>query len=298
MRRSGLVLLAALAAIALSAPAHALALDSDLKGFAVFRLAASNGYSIFGLAASERADGRGDIALFVYNEDEAGVIYGAPATVTPTRLEADLGRLGRISLDITPLGHKRTLRSRCGEPVSFEPNSYRGTFEFHGEEGYTEASATTLHEYARFYVDLGCSTIGSGEGSGAGLPGARLRLSSQGRRVRLSLQANKNHPRARSRFEVEIHEKHQGIAISRSTTVWTGADAFDYDPLLRTATLDPPAPFSGRATYRRGAAAANRWTGNLTVDLPGRSDVPLTSSGIRPTLVPACRYEGEGRHRC
>jgi hypothetical protein len=37
----------------------------------------------------------------------------APATVTPTRLEADLGALGRISAEIVPSGKKKLLRSRC-----------------------------------------------------------------------------------------------------------------------------------------------------------------------------------------
>jgi hypothetical protein len=295
---SGFVLLIASMAIALSIPTPALALDSDLKGSAIFRLEASNGYSILGFAASERADGRGDIVLIVHGK-RSSVLYAAPATVTPTKLDADLGDLGQISLDIAPSGTKRTLRSRCGgEPLRSEPNVYRGTFEFHGEEGYTEASATTLHEYTRFTLDFGCGVSDSGEVSGEGLPGAKLRLLSRGGSVRVDLQANKNRPGARSRFEVEIKEKRGRIGIARTTTLWASAAAFAYDPSLRTATLDPPAPFSGRATYRRGAPAANRWTGNLAVDLPGRSAVPLTSSGAHARLVPACWHEGEGRFPC
>jgi hypothetical protein len=197
-------------------------------------------------------------------------------------------------MDIAPSGVRKTLRSRCGgDPASFEPSFYRGSFEFHGEEGYTDASATALPEFSRFWVDFGCSGRSSGELGGADLPGARLRLRSGSGPTRLSLQANKNEPRARSRFEVEIHEKRRGIRISRSTRLWAGAAAFDYDPLLRTATLEPPAPFSGRASFHRGAVAANRWSGSLTVDLPGRSDVPLTATGVRAHLAPSC-WHGEG----
>lgn len=294
-------LLTALAAIALAAPVTAAALDSDLKGFAVFRLEASNGYSILAFATSERVDGRGDIGLIVARKHD-GVLYAAPATVTPTKLEADLGALGRISLDIAPSGVKRTLKSRCGgEPAAVEPNVYRGSFEFHGEEGYTEAGATVLHEYGRFSLDLVCGGVGRGELNGADLPGARLRLSSRRGHDGLELQANKNRPGAHSRFEVEVHEKRGQIEISRSTTRWAGADAFDYDPLLRTATLAPPLPFSGRATFHRNhrnAAVANRWVGNLMVDLPGRSDVPLAAPGARATLIPSCFREGEDRFRC
>jgi hypothetical protein len=112
------------------------------------------------------------------------------------------------------------------------------------------------------------------------------------------LQANKNRPGKRSRFEAEVHEKRGSVSISRSLSLWVGATAFRYDPLLETATLDPPAPFSGRASFHRGATPANRWTGDLTVDFPGRSDVPLTGPGVGATLVPSCWNEGAGRFRC
>ncbi len=260
-----------------------------------------------GGAAFEVDEGKGskreDLeALIVAANDEAGDWsdgMGAVADLDEmTRMWAVERYIGH-SLDIAPSGTKQTLRSRCGgEPVRGEPNIYRGAFEFHGEEGYTEASATTLHEYPRFFLDIVCGGGVGGEAGGEGLLGAKLRLLSRGGPVRLDLQANKNRPGARSRFEVEVDEKRGRIGISRSTTVWAGADAFDYDPLLRTATLEPPSPFSGRATYRRGAAAVNRWTGNLTVDLPGRSAIPLTGSRVRARLVPACRREDSSLIRC
>lgn len=295
----------ALAAVAvlvavLIAPVRAGATDSDLKHSYAFKLEGSNGYSILAFAGSERADGRGQFVMFVGSR--AGFVsYLAPATVTATRIEADLGSLGQVALSVTPSGRKKSVRSRCQEEpesLTFEPQVYSGSFEFHGEEGYTEASTTSPREYTRFFVDLLCSGAISGETGGPSLPGAGLRLHSHQRSSRLRLQANKNRPGAHTRLEVETHEKRRGIAILRSRTLWVGAEAFGYDPLLRTATLAPPAPFSGHASFHRGAIAANRWTGDLTVDLPGRSNVPLTGDGIGATLAPACWHEGEGRFRC
>jgi hypothetical protein len=276
-------------------PAGAAATDSDLKYAYAFRLEASNGYSIFGYAVNERADGRGEIVLFVGREN-GGAIYQAPALLTATSVEADLGSLGAVSLQVIPSGRKKKLRSGCGEEpqtASFEPQRYRGNFEFHGEEGYTDAVTGAPREYTRFFLRLICGGAGMGELTGAGLPGARLRLHSRSGPSRLDLQANKNRPGGGSRFEVETHEQRGKIRILRSTSLWAGAEAFQYDPLLRTATLDPPVPFSGKARFRRGATAANRWTGNLTVDLPGRSDVPLSAAGTRATLLHAC-WQGEG----
>jgi hypothetical protein len=276
------------------------AVDSDLKHSAILKVKASNGYTILVIASSERADGRGQVGLIVYGK-QGSAIYGAPATVTGNRFEADLGSLGRIFLDIAPSGRSRTLRSHCeGESESFtlEPQLYSGDFEFHGEGGYADVSTATPREYTRFPFYFLCGGSSSGETGGATLPGARLRLHARSGPFGLNLQANKNRPGARTRFEVETHEKRQGISISRSRTLWVGAAAFDYDPLLRSATLEPPAPFSGRASFHRGAIASNRWAGDLTVDLPGRSDVPLTGAGIEATLVPGCWHEGEGRFRC
>jgi hypothetical protein len=282
------------------APGAAMALDSDQKHAAAFKVDGSNGYSIVAFAASERVDGRGQIVLSVSRQD-AGALYVAPATVTATRIEADLGGLGEVRLDVVPTGRKRTVATYCGEgpePASFEAQSYRGSFEFHGEEGFTEAASAAPPEYTRFFFDLVCGGAGGGETSGLGLPGARLGLHARRGSSSLDLQAIKNRPGARTRLEVETREKRGHISILRSTTLWVGADAFDYDPLRKTGTLAPPAPFAGHGSFHRNALAAKRWSGNLTVDLPGRSDVALTGTGIAATLRPACLHEGETPFRC
>jgi hypothetical protein len=286
--------------VALSAPVRAGATDSDLKHAFAFKVEASNGYSILAFAANERADGHGQIALIV-NGKGGTATYSAPAVLTATSVKADLGPLGRVSLDVVPSGRKKKLRSRCAdepETFAYEPQLYRGVFEFHGEEGYADATTAAPREYSLFFLDLLCTGGGSGETGGATLPGARLRLRSHRGDFRLALQANKNRPDKRSRFEAEVHEKRGAVSISRSTSLWVGAAAFRYDPLLATATLEPPAPFSGRASFHRGAAQGDRWTGDLTVDLPGRSNVPLTGPGVGATLIHSCWHEGEGRFRC
>ena len=121
------VLLTALASMLL-ASVPAIATDSDLKHSAVLKVKASNGYRILVLASSERADGRGQVGLIVYGKHESAT-YGAPATITATRFEADLGALGQIALDVVPSGREKTLRTGCGDErdsVSFEPLTYSG----------------------------------------------------------------------------------------------------------------------------------------------------------------------------
>lgn len=289
-RRTRIAVIAILA-LSLLAPLDAVALDSDLKGSAVFRLKASNGYTILGFASSERIDGRGDIGLIVYRKG-ATVFYVAPATVTPTRLEADLGALGRFSAEIAPSGRKKQLRSRCGDDVDrVEPDLYRGTFEFRGEGGYTEVVATDVPEYPQFFLDFICPMATRGEVGGRGLPGARLRAFSRSDDRRLSLQLNKNRPSGSTFYEATLKVERNGIQIERTISGRQPATAFEYDPWLRTATVEPSAPFSGVANFRRNAVPVNRWTGTLSVDFPGAPNVPLTG-GAFPVHVVHARKTG------
>jgi hypothetical protein len=252
-RTTGVALTIALAA--LLAPVHAAAVDSDLKHLFAFEVEASNHYSIFAVASNERADGRGELTLIVFRE-RAGVLYTVPAHLTATSVEADLGALGSVSLEVTPSGREKSFRPRCdeGSKVTYEPQRYRGNFEFHGEEGYTEVVTDAPHDRIRFLYEGECRTFGSLEVRGDGVPGAGLRLHSGRGKLRLDLTARKNGPHKRTQLQVDVEEVRAGVSISRQMSQWVGADAFDYDPLLRTAVLAPPAPFSGSASFHRGAA--------------------------------------------
>jgi hypothetical protein len=73
------------------------------------------------------------------------------------------------------------------------------------------------------------------------------------------------------------------LIVSREVANLFPAAAFDFDFPLRTAELSPSAPFSGSAGFHRNAKSANQWTGNLSVDFPGRANVPL--AGHRFTSV-------------
>jgi hypothetical protein len=289
----------AIALAMMLAPVHVAAVDSDLKHLFVFEVEASSGYSIFAIASNERADGRGEVVLFV-SEKHAGAVYTAPAQLTATSLQADLGALGSISLEAIPSGKEKSFRTQCeeGSKVTYEPQRYRGNFEFHGEEGYTDAVTGAPRERIPLLYRGECLTYSSLEVGGDDVPGAGLRLHSGRGKLRLDLTARKNGPRKRTQLQVGIEEERAGILISRQVFEWVGADAFDYDPLLRTAVLAPPAPFGGSARFNRNAAAGNRWGGNLTVDLPGRSNVPLTGPRVKATLVAGCWAEGSRGLHC
>jgi len=274
---------------ALASPAAAAAEPEEREGFAgAFHLKASNGYSILAFLSERRSDGQGFVNLFVVG-GEGGAIYSTRAKVTAEEVRADLGRLGEIDLDFVPSGMRKAERSACDpQPVKFDAGHYQGTIEFRGEEGYTRASATRVPLVIGPLLSIACGGGGGGgETLGSNLPGARLRVFARGQARRLSLQVNANRPGARMSFEATTQERRDGVDIFRAVEGVAPGSAFDYDPLLSTATLDPPAPFSGSARFHRKAPAANRWTGNLAIDFPGRSNVPLAGSKVRAGLVHA-----------
>jgi hypothetical protein len=279
-----------------SAPVPASALVAQSGSSVAFRIKSSNGYSILALGGSRGSDGRGAISLFVARKG-ANVVYSAPATITPTTVEADLGELGSISLGFKPSGIEKTVRSACGgEPVTYESGSYVGAIEFQGEGGFTEASVASTPMLVKPILDLACGRSVSGELFGRRLPGAKLRVGSRSRRHRLSVQLNANRPGARATFQASLGEFRRGVRIERSVSGRFRGSAFDFDRRLLAATVRPPAPFSGRAIFRRDAPAARRWRGNLAIDFPGKSNVPLAARGLSASLVHAGRTRVTHRH--
>jgi hypothetical protein len=285
-------------AAALVMPASATAAEGAAGAVGAFRLKGTNGYSILvdvlGLPGDSE---RGQVLIGVLRDRTAVAVYFVPATVTgdpllplgaagtATSIQADLGALGGISFTFHPSGETKTDRSCDGRPSSYSAGTYQGTFEFHGEEGYTRAIATRTALKPELLHELECGGSRSVlEEGGPGLPGARLYLTSRKHGQYLSLQVNKNHQEARVTLEAILQERRGRIAIIRQVRDRMPSQVFSFDPMLRTATLSPPAPFSGHATFRRAAAPVNRWRGNLSIDFPGESNLPLTGSGLQATL--------------
>jgi len=250
----------------------------------LFKLAASDGYSITVWAIPSRQQQPASMLLWVSRKGSEAT-YLAPASVTETSMQADLGELGEIAVSFKPSGRAKRERPACGgKGVAFDRGFYEGTIEFRGEEGYTQVSATRAKGDLQFLLDIICPGLDGVTGSGPGLPGAQLitRL-----RPHAFFEAGKNGPGTRAGFAASIAEKRDGMRISRAVATMGPAKAFTYDPLLKRATVRPPVPFSGEATYRRAAAPAGRWAGTLAVDFPGHSEARLTGRALRTALVRA-----------
>jgi hypothetical protein len=290
------VLWALIVVLALCAPATASAAgEEETGGFGAFRLDGTHGYEILVLASSRPYFKHGEVLVLVTGRTSA-VVYLAPAKVTTTEIEADLGPVGEISIVFQPEGDPERIRSSCSEGDSGEvqPGSWVGTVDLTGEEGFTHAEGTHLKSIVSPFFNLVCgSTVSISETAGRGIPGARLVARSAAKKRSQFLQVNQNRPGGAVRVEASVEERNHGLVVSREVVHRYPGSAFDFDPELQSALLDPPHPFSGHAAFHRDAKPRNQWTGNLLLDFPGRANVPMTGGHFKAALWHARRTEEE-----
>jgi hypothetical protein len=219
---------------------------------------------------------------------------------------------GRIDLRIGKLGHFRghfvahstgtqKLSSRCkGDPTTNEDGYFVGSFVFRGERGYTTIRAAREKGSITRQGAAVCVIPKEHRGHRPNRHTKQerereekeFRLVAGDAKGRLVLQASREEaPRELhsqpSDFQVTLAGGKAGnFDVSRSASV------FEFDPNSTAtfsvpnlaepveATLAPPAPFSGSATFHVDTPKSASWTGNLAVELPGLGKVPLTGKKI------------------
>lgn len=93
------------------------------------------------------------------------------------------------------------------------------------------------------------------------------------------------HPEATGASISASAETRRGPVKIDHVAVALAVGAFSFDSALDSATLTPPKPFHGSATYCRSCEASSRWTGDLSVRLPGIGHpIALTGSRFRVSL--------------
>jgi len=247
-----------------------------------FRLPASNGYTLSVVAAPPRAGSSGSLLIFASAKGK-GAFYKAPATLTETSMQADLGELGEISVSFHRTGEPTS--ASCGkETIAFDSGEYEGKIDFHGEEGYTSLEASAAPGNIDYFLSAVCGTIVS-TGPPGRARGAALFVRNPALGPQLSVRESR--PGAAAQIAAWTSEYSNGIRSERFVRLRMPGEDFSYDRRLRTATVSPPVPFAGSARFDLGKKAGRRWSGDLTVDLPGRAGVPLTGPALRATLGPS-----------
>jgi hypothetical protein len=98
------------------------------------------------------------------------------------------------------------------------------------------------------------------------------------------------------RVEYEAYDREVVGRVEIERTIWTSGRprTLSSSSDFAAATVEPPAPFEGIAYFARTSGALGSWLGDLTVDFPDVSDVPM--AGVRfATTFYSGSFEGGAR---
>lgn len=227
-------------------------------------------------------------------------------TVRNGVIKARFGDIASASLRFVPSGRRRVSRSQqigCeGRRRVTQHGHFRGRIEIRGENDYTRASARRVSGALEKTFRLRCEP-GFAEQPDPLLPSyllgggiffetydARLEAISEagGRTVGLAAEHGEGDGPGAT-VEANASEWKDGMLTFRSVVVEGGAGTLLTSlPGARPAkaTLKPPRPFRGEATFLELSPTSHSWTGSLAVHLPGL-DVPLTGPDFATGLCVA-----------
>lgn len=269
------VLLTASALLLFAAPASGSVERYFSPATAIFSLRASNGYRIL----VERTRGRVSLtAIHGGKSFFAGTSYTVRDRSAPQRIDARFGRFGRISVGLkTERMRKGKLEEQCtGKPETIRYGAFVGTIRFRGEGGYTSVDAgqatgrlSSGEKMRCIFPNLRPGSGPTAQGSGQVPPSL---VASQGRhRVFVAeIASGKRRSAIFSAFSSELRGR---LQIFRNVFAWAPLSSFAFASDLSSATVQPPRPFQGEATFQQ--ASGDPWLGSLSVDFPGREDVRL-----------------------
>jgi hypothetical protein len=276
-----------------AAPASA-SVYTETGAYSALHLHGTHGYSIFVLAYPHEGSQPEHVTVQVI-KGKSAAIYEVPAKVTKTRIKADLGRVGRISVRFRSRHRFAVARIGCypAARVRFPAGTWAGRIEFKGEEGFTRVKTSRTKNVFTPFLRLTCPFVSEPVELDPELPGALLLASSKWKSHVLGVGAVTNRPEGRLKLRASFEEQRGRLRVYRAAEGSYPGSGFEFDQPLSTATLSPMGPFfSGSATFNRFAEPQDRWTGDLAIDFPGRSNTLLTGPRFDPSLEHA-RYTRE-----
>jgi hypothetical protein len=291
------------------------------RGYASFRLPASNGYRILVEGSSEV------VRLVAFRRHEAASYLYLGGGASQDGIQANLGRLGRIDLRFHPT-KEIALSDGCslirGKPPSY--GYFTGTFKFRGESNFTHVHRRQKI-YGQAWGPLSVKCPGSSPmrraavARGVAKPEQGPKLlasyldssSSLGFRslavggnafssvvhllqldvpLNLSRLPRKGVPYSAEVFEIRMRAR---LMITRVLVARGPADSFSVAASGNEATVKPPKPFSGEAEYRLCRRFGPVWRGSLRVSLPGIPNMVLAGKKFFADLDPGKKCPPEKR---
>lgn len=299
--RAGLMICAALlASSVLPAPAVAKPRGERTDRTLLVELGTrgSNGYRI-----SVYSIGDQEVTLYAAKPD-LSASYAVRGHVRHDRLEANFGKLGRISLRFKP---STRISDTLGGPPNCPParlteefGVFRGSLDFTGEQGFTTVDSHRVRGKVTLITSRPCPSKRLATGS-YGTSQLRRAAGEQRSGVAELSAESRSNGRVTSfgvvkyfpdfdewLFDASVDEQRGRIDIEREALVFAEADSFLVSkPGVHPASAEviAPKPFQGTAVYaEEPVSPALAWDGSLSVSLPGIGPVPLAGQGFEAFL--------------
>jgi len=183
---------------------------------------------------------------------------------------------------------KGKLEEQCtGKPETVRYGVFVGTIRFRGEGGYTSVEARHATGRLSSGEKIKCVFPNLRPGSGPAANESRQAPPSlgaaQGRHRGFGVEFSGG--KRRSILISAFSQERRGrIGVFRDVFAEGPPASFDFAADLSSATVRPPKPFQGEASFQR-SPSGSIWSGTLSVDFPGRDDVRLAGPRFESKLT-------------
>jgi hypothetical protein len=257
-----------------------------------FSAKASNGYSI-------EVEGSGRRVTLSAGGPSGTAVYIAPGRVAHGRIVTGFGKLGRIDVKFKPSRRRKVEappRGCKGKPHVTRWGVFVGTIRFAGERGFTRLNVSRARGRTHFAPGWKCKrgrggSGKNGSGSQPSVPGESsedaLVLEIVNRQTGVEAGAFTFRPpgkKSDTAFIAGLEERRGRMQVVRFAFKSAGERTFSFDESLSGATIAPPSPFAGTATFQRNPGGEPTLSGSLSVALPGTARIPLVGAGYRARL--------------
>lgn len=254
---------------------------------AEFTIKASRGYSIW-------VSGSGHSVTLSAIGSEGFALYQAHGRVSRDGIRVRFGGLGRVAVrfrESRKVRHEKPPKGCAGKPRLTTFGAFLGTIRFRGEHGFTRLRARRAHGSVSTSPHWRCRSAADGTSplpplSKTGVYPAVL--VARAPHIDFLAMGAEEPEGARAGFSLFIAtstERRGRLQIERMALTAGDPPTFTFDQALDLATLAPPPPFAGTATFQRNPDSSIGWSGDLRVSLPGARNIPLTGPGFTAALA-------------
>jgi hypothetical protein len=248
------------------------------------------------------------------SSSEVSYKLNAPQDRSTDGIDAKIGKVGRIDLHFVPQTTKERKPHCEGDTWTIESGYYVGSISFHGEGGFTDASAKRVPGTVEHGTPKSCRSprtvkdpasegteAEASSASGTKVIRSRPEIDQQfllaaapdeGKTAFKFVRTEetvKGKPSTYSEFIVFGKRVRDGVkedaALALGEHGHAGFEFPDAEDPTSAAIIDPSSPlFSGSATFHKEPGGENGWIGDLKVELPGMGTVPLVAPGAKAFL--------------